>query len=350
MKKLSLAVAVAGALSASAANAAVISEFGNGVIVPYAYFDATENTVAGFNSSCAGTVFWIFFDVDTKHILDDEFPMTADDQESFIWSEDVAGQGVDGLTGYLNFVFDSNGNTNLDVGDQPCLAASALQVVLGQDVAFLPALPLYTKNPDAGLNGGNTGGDFGAADANGVYQIDPETLLDEDGVINLSAGANHGDVIYMRYFLDGGASTTIFFWSAQDISGTYTVQMYNTDQDRRSVNFVLPNAELNAIDPSTIVGKPADYVDGFIKWDLSAPNYPFGLDLDGVGRLYRDGTNNGVSYGDGIVTFSFIDAPAFNALQTIMNPVQLRESPDDNGNGVAVENQVRVRTTVAPQP
>lgn len=292
MKKTALALAVTGALGV-AAHAATVSEFANGVLVPYATFNGTSQTVAvGLTTCAAGNVFWTFFDQDTKHVTDGVIPMTANDQFAYIWSDPVnSGIGLEGQIGYLTFVLDTGGATQaLDTSDIPCLAGNAFDVdTAAKDVAYLPTLPL-----DASV------GDFGPPVA-GIYA--PNLAgLDENSIQRLEAGAHWGDFIYLRYFIDnaaGGNDTDIFIWSAQDVKGTYTVIMFDDDQNGKSVNLVLPHAELNIVDPETIVGRPNDFLDGFITWQV-----PTAVD------------------GNGVVSWSYIHSDSFGAVQTVVNPIE----------------------------
>jgi len=71
--------------------------------------------------------------------------------------------------------------------------------------------------------------------------------------------------------------------------------MYNDQQDRKSVNFNLKHDELDWFDPETIQGRPADFDEGFIAW-----NVPEAI--------------------TSVFSYSVIDAPAFGAVQTILNP------------------------------
>lgn len=109
----------------------------------------------------------------------------------------------------------------------------------------------------------------------------------------------------MRYFLDGGAKTNIVVWSTGNQKKSYTVNIYDDAQNPKSTNLVLAHAELDVVDPSAMVGRPANFVDGFVKWDASG--------------ILETGATAGVA-GDGASVFSYsvIDAPAFGAVQTVL--------------------------------
>ena len=294
MKKLALAVAVTGALGASATNAALVTEFANGVLIPHVQFDGGTDTAIGVTSCAAGVVYWTFFDADSKHVQDDAFRMTRNDQQNFTWSQ-VAGVDLDGELGYMVLVLDTNGDGALTSSDVPCLTGAAFQLYPGNDeVAFLPVPPLFEGN------------DFRDVATPGAL-----ALLDENSVTGATGAADTNDVIYNRYWIDnaaGGRDTAIVIWSAQSLKNqSFTVFMYNDDQDASSVNIDFPNAELNIIDPETIRGRNPNFLDGFILWDLSTAQY-------------RATTAGGE---DGVLSFSIIFDGTI-ASQTIVNPILRR--------------------------
>ncbi len=371
MKKLSLALAVAGALGVSAAQAAVVSEFANGVLVPYFTSHnpsgaapiagrVAQATAVGLTSCAAGTVYWAYFNPASQKILDGEFRVTANDQANVIWQNGdtlvvdgaTAGQfpGFNGFEGYFTFILDTNSNMRLDIGDQPCLSGAAFLIEpSANDVSVIPVLPLQAKNPDQGIPGTNTGGDFGPANVAGVFV--PDLLAPTNTtIVNLAAGARHGDQIYMRYFVEAGATTQIFVWSAQNLVNRYSVNVFNTNQQRFSATLILTNPELNVINPQNpaqLTSLAAGFTDGFILWDLASAEYTWGVE---TGRPFRFGQPNQVTYGDGVFSYSVIRSPVFGAAQTVINPIRLREAPDDNNNGTPLENTIRVRVTASPQP
>ena len=111
-----------------------------------------------------------------------------------------------------------------------------------------------------------------------------------------------------------GDTTEIVVWSAEDIGGAYTVNLYDDEQNRKSVNLVLPNAEQNTIDPSTITGRPASFVNGFIEWRTPDDD----SNNDGANDANDDYIDNGDD-GNGIVSYSVVHSVAFGARQTILN-------------------------------
>ena len=324
MKKHALTVAVAGALGVLSAQSATVTEFDNGVLVPFAIHggSALDSTAVGLTSCAAGVVYWAFWDVDTVNVLDGEFPMTAQDQFSYIWAEQSLGNFQD-QPGYLTFVLDTNrGNSSsfaaLDISDSPCLAGAAFQVDIGgaeRDVAFLPAIEL-----DA------SAGDFGPL-VSGVYEPNLQAL-DAESITDCQAcGANWNDVLYLRYFIDGapgGNDSSIIIWSSEDISGDFKVQIYDDDQNRISANMTLPNKELNILDPED----PASFGltvfpfnSGFVLWDLIDSRVPGnGIVLD------KEGDAPEFTPDGDITSFTIITSDNVGASQTVLNPILNRSS------------------------
>ena len=302
MKKLAISVAVAAAMGMTAANAATVSEYDEGVLVPHVVHNGDDDTTAvGLISRSKGTVYWAFLDVDSNHVIDSQFDVTANDMYSFIWSKESNGAFA-GEEGYLVFVLDTNKDSQLtsgSSGDTPNqLAGAAFQVKTGSnDVAFVPTMPLDIS-------------DFGG----GVSNL---TAMGVGTLVNLQAGisdtCNADYDVDMRYFIDGqdgGDDTKIVIWSAQDIKGTYVIQGFDADQNRRSMNLVLDNKELNIIDPEKDI-PGLTFTDGFLRWDV-----PCGKDASG---------NTAPS--NGVLTYSEISSQSFGAVQTIVNPFGTNVTP-----------------------
>jgi hypothetical protein len=313
MKKLGLAVAVATAMGATSAvvNAYNVGEYDNGLLVPYAAI--ADGTAVGLMTCWAGNVAWTYFDENTKHITDGVIPMTKNDMYSFIFSRE-AGIGLEAQKGYLVFVLDTegkysnvtNGNDlpdgDLDSYDNPCLAGNSFQLdVANQDVHF-----------------------------QGIENV---SAMDNDSLTALAWGAWWGDIVSMRYYIDnqpGGNDTKIFVWSVCKPPVSNTVNMYDDNEKVKSVNILLPNDELNIIDPETILGRPATFLDGFINWEVAAAQQPDSSVSDpaycdhgrgGPGRASDDTAENRKNRDyQGVVSWSFIYAPAFGAAQTLINP------------------------------
>ncbi|HQQ70253.1 MAG TPA: hypothetical protein PLL92_08075, partial [Alicycliphilus sp.] len=258
-------------------------------------------------------VFWTFFDQDSNHVTDGCFPMTAKDYEPFSWSS-ASGLGLENKRGYLVFAVGTNDGTTTAANacgashavlatSGAALAAAAFQVELAsKDVAFTPVIdgPL-TLNP-AGAN---------------LSSLGPDSLTGVAGAAPTNAQFS------MRYFLDGGANTRIAVWSVGNQKGTHTVNIYDDKQNRKSVNFALTHTELDWFDPAVIPGRPANFTDGFIEWQVGVPGDFVGSTS---GALANQGTN-------GAFVYSVIDAPAFGAIQSILGFHQLGGGSGGGGGG-----------------
>ena len=304
MKKFAMsAIAVAAVLGAGADKAYTSGTFSNGFVVPNVIKEANGATtsVGIINQSGANAaVYRTFFDQETNHVADGCFMMTDKDFEPFVWSE-KAGTGMDGFRGYLVFATGSTGanascNTNqLGVGTG-LIAGSAFYVdPVAKDVAFTPVIdgPL-TIAPTVNLS-----------------LMDASSLTAVTGAAQMANSPKFS----MRYYIDGaagGADTSIVVWSTGDQRGTHTVFMYDTAQNRRSVNFKLNHAELDWFNPEAIIGRPANFLDGFIEWQ------PLVTPADYRGAAGQDL----VTLGGSVFTYSVIAAPAFGAVQTILGAHQ----------------------------
>ncbi len=328
MKKLALSTAVAAAMGVTA-QAAVVSEYAVGLLIPNVIDEGGGKTTAvGIVSRFKGTVYWTFFDEDSNHVTNGQFDVTANDYHSFVWA-DEAGVGLANQRGYLVFLADTNAGPGCNAqpdgvidacDDVPAIAGAAGFWIPPNDVAFVPTFPI-TKidlsgnlvtpiNPTA-LGPGDV--DYLLAGANCV--AGSSSISGTIGTLTESITGPYNDDIDMRYFIDGAAGgndTNIAVWSAQDIQGTYTVNMFDDAQNRKSVNFTLDNKELNFIDVEALLGRPAGFADGFIRWDV-----PCGKDAKtGVAASWN-----------GVITYSEISAPQWGAVQSIVNPFGPNVSP-----------------------
>ncbi|MCK9516180.1 MAG: hypothetical protein WCZ18_07365 [Ottowia sp.] len=282
MKKLALtAVAAATMLAAGAANAYTSGTFSNGFVVPNVIHNGVgyTTTVGITNAGDATSVWWTFFDQDSGHVTDGCFPMTANDYYQYIWSSE-SGVGLENKRGYLVFASgpDDECTDSSGLSEGGLIGGHAFQVdVPNDDVAYTPVI-----DGDLTITGD-------------LSTMGPDSLTEVAGA------APVGDILYMHYYIDGapgGTDTRIFVWSTGDQSGTHTVNMYDDNQNRKSVNFELKFEELDNFNPETIAGRPADYTDGFIVWDTgTAP------DLDTTGSVF---------------SYSEIAAPGFGAVQSVL--------------------------------
>lgn len=287
MKKFAMAAVAAAAMTAGVAQAYTAGTFSNGVVVPNVIHNGpTDTTAVGLvnQSGAAKGVFWTFFDQNSKHITDGCFVMTDKDYMPFVWANE-AGGATAGLRGYLVFSLGA-GATCADVTPTAAatdlLAAHAFQVnTVSQDVAYTPVIdgPLTIAGADLTVLGA-------------------DSITAVAGAAQTAAGTE--PTFSMRYFLDGGASTNIVVWSTGIQKGTHTVNIYDDKQNRKSVNFDLKFDELDWFDPAPIVGRPANFTDGFIDWTAAL--------VDGTGAQIAGS----------VFTYSVISAPAFGATQTVL--------------------------------
>jgi len=227
--------------------------------------------------------------------------MTASDYHGFVWSSN-SGLGLSNQRGYLVFAATATNSTGTTLTTkctaEKFAAATSLQVIAGhafeynlsaKDVAYVPVIdgPLTIT---AGVSMNNIGATDITAVA-GAAQTGPSTKM------------------FLRYYIDGtvnsGDDTRIAVWSTGNHAKTYTVDMLNDAQDRKSVNFTLTRKELDFVDPETIVGREAAHKDGFIEWSVPS--------------LTSELTTNTTAAGS-VFSFSVISAPAFGAVQSILNP------------------------------
>ena len=302
-----LGTVLAAVLSSGGVHAYVIGNYSSGLLVPLTIHQGPGDTTAVglVTQGCdepgdptpGVTVYWTFFDVDSGHVTDGQIPMTDDDVYAFVWASE-AGLGLEGKEGYLVFAADTDGNGALDGFDAACLAGEAFQVVAADaDVAYKPVWPMNLL--DFGL--------FGVPDLTRMDATSVTTLI--EGAVDLP-GPGGNETLLMRYSVGGGDTTDLVVWSAEAIGGpevVFTVSIYDEAENRRSVNFALPHAEQNTIDPAAITGRPVGFVNGFIEW--RTPD-------DGAG----DYVDNGLADGNGLASYSVLHSAGFSARQTILNP------------------------------
>jgi len=295
MKKLAIAAAAVAALTAgTAAHAYTMGTFSNGFVVPNViHKGASYSTAVGLiNQSGAPVgVHWTFFDQDSNHVTDNCFVMTDRDYEGFVWANQ-SGLGLENKRGYL--VFAATASTTCGgskaLSTTAAISGHAFEYDLAaKDVAYVPVIdgPL-TTNGDA------------------LNVLGPRSLISVAGAVTASGSAK----LFMRYYMDGktgGDDTRIVVWSTGSHKGSYTVDMLNDKQSPKSVNFTLTQTELDFIDPETIVGRPADFLDGFLEWTPVLTNEATSVSTASVGSVF---------------SYSVISAPAFGAVQTILNPAK----------------------------
>ena len=338
MKKISLALAVTSALGASAANAAIVGEYGNALLVPWVTARPTNageinGTSVSLTSCAAGTVYWSYYNTASVKLIDSQFPMTKNDQRSIIWNDTEFGNGgfLD-QNGYMIFFLDTTGDGSLDLNDSTCLAGNAFYVdTVANDVAFVPTFPMNVAWEDFG-----SGADAGVPNLIDVPAAE---------ITGLWAGAQYFDTIHMRYFVDspvnpadGTDNTEIFVWTANRIGGARTIQQYDNTQSRFSLTLFLDNLELHILNPETNnnFSVISPYPDGFYEWTLDdAADLPA---FNAQGELTRPGFG-------GLATWSVVNSPRFQATQTLINPIFKPHIADGSGT-VETTNMTRERFSI----
>ena len=322
MKKFALAaVAAAAALAGGAASAYTVGTYSNGFVVPNVIDEGNGKTTAiGIinRTNSVVPVFWVFHDVDSKHVSDGCFPLTANQYKGLGWNQeneggetDLRGAGHEGKRGYL--VFAAGASTGSTTAATACkavgadvhnttalLSANAFQLDPGNhDVAVTPVIdgPLRI-NPAAALS------DLKEGD---VLNVGGAATITSD--LRLTARyANH---------VPTDSTSRVTVWSTGNHKGTHTVHVYDTKQSRRSTNFVLKNSELDFYDPAEMTGMPASHTDGFILWSpgelpSDAPTATAGAD---VPLANTTGTGS-------VFVYSTISIGSYGAVQTLLGAHQ----------------------------
>jgi hypothetical protein len=279
---IGLVVMLAMMFMAGQASAVTLGMYDTGQLVPKVYHDgACVDTVVGITCAKTGgcNVYWTFFDVDSTHITNGMISMSEDDYEPFSWMTE-SGFGLEGVDGYLVFTSGAAANSASATND---IFANAFMVDLaGNDLVFIPVVPLDIEDYASGVD---------------------IKFMDATSIVSLDNGTRPGQVLDIRYWIDPAycAITSIVFWSVCDVSGTYTVNIFNDDEEWKSLNFALPNEELNIIDPATFLGRPAGFIDGFIRYTV--PEDVCGVDSESRNDMF---------------VFSYVDSNLLGALQTLL--------------------------------
>ena len=312
MKKFALAAVAAAAMAGGVAHAYTVGTYSDGFVVPSVELTANGTTAVGIinRTNSVVPVFWVFHDQNSGHVLDGCFPMTANQYKGVAWGSDLGDASVAGLKGYL--VFAAGINTSGTAADAAAvcnagsvgtntaalLSANAFQVdTASSDVAVVPVI-------DGPLT-------LAAAPLNNLKDLSERSLVSIAGAAQVTPGT--GPVITARYAKGvAGAKTVVNVWSTGDHSGRHTVDIYNSQQQRTSTNFVLTKAELDLFDPSTMVGTTA-FTDGFIEWNAGKVPANF-KSVNGESAL---GTTSG-----SVFVYSTISLPACGAVQTLLGATQ----------------------------
>lgn len=314
MKKFAMAAVAVAAMTVGVAQAYTSGTFTNGAVVPNVIHNGgSQFTAVGLVNRSAKTVpvFWTFFDEDSNHVTDGCFTMTDNAYRGFNWLAE-SGLGLNNKRGYLVFAPGGNpanplalpaaqvttcANTSHDVG--ALISAHAFQVDTAEkDVAFTPVIdgPLNTAFAFPAVLGAGIVGD--------LTTMGPDSIGQVNGAAQSPVGGGGNAHFAMRYYLEGGASTNIVVWSTGRQNRSHTVNIFDNAQNRKSVNFDLKKQELDWFNPADIVGRPANFVDGFIAWNAN-------------GQL-RDAAVPPAAVNGSVFTYSVMNAPAFGAVQTVL--------------------------------
>lgn len=298
MKKIAIAAAVTAAFSAGAAHAFTLSEFANGFVVPHVVHNGPSDTTAvGIVAQNAAAIYWAFFDQNSKHVKDGCFTVTANQYKPFVWS-DNAGVGLEGQEGYLVFaVGDSADSTGKPIcagsaGLKPgsTIAGNAFQVNLNtQNADFVPVISGLTM-----------------ATGTNLTSMNADSLTGIAGAVQVGALTSP---LVLRYTIGNGDQTRIYLWSTGDLGGgtattakSYTINMYDDQQNRASLAVSMVHKELEVIDPSTIAGRPSSFTDGFITI--------------GQNELISNVGTSAYVFG-----YSMISSPYYGATQTLLGHI-----------------------------
>jgi len=263
-------------------SAVTLGMYDTGQLVPKVIYNGTNvDTVVGLQCRAVGgcDVYWSFFDDNSTHITDGMIKMTKDDYYGFSWRTE-SGMGLEGVNGYLVFTSGNNA-TALPTGTNDIFANAFMVDTASKDAVLVPVLPLTPADYDPAV-------DLRAMTATSI--------------VSLISGSVPGAVLDIRYWIDPAysATTQIVLWSVCDASGIYPVNMYNDKENRKSVNFKLPNKELNIVDPATLVGRPADFIDGFLRFPVPA------------------GACVAPEVANDMFVFSYVNSDVLGAMQTLL--------------------------------
>ena len=280
-----------------AAKFGVVSQ---GVLVPGVFYSSAQDTSAvGVTSLCpSAEVYWAFADQNDQVLDRGRFHLPQAQTRAFVLAQELGTEAA-GRFGTLAFVADANGDGELRTDDAPCLVAEAFHANLAsQDAVYIPVWP------------------FNASDIRGLPMLPPPpdgiehlSALDPNMLTTLHSGivdppGPGSNLVMARYSITGEDSTQLVVWSADDLSGSYQVDVSHANGTVGSVTLQLTHPHLNVIDVGSIPGFPANFTNG-----LLAAGIPDDADGDYV-DLHFDGT--------GLAVYTVIHSPALGAAQTIL--------------------------------
>jgi len=314
IRKLAVAAAI-GLAGSGAAQAVVLGEPGEGLLVPYVIYDTARqlNTLVGITTAAEigvaanvrglfapvpyptawnatlnvpvgpsyTALHWFFFDDRSVHLLDNDFPVTGDDWHGLDWGAIVQAQPaavqalLDGQLGYL-VIADERARDGVTASDVALYGDAAVIAGNWQSAAFVPVIPL-ADDPDIPGVGPHTApgvsddiiwGPGGIPAA--VSPVTAGTPRDDDG-----AG---GTVVRfdLRYFLDPAlnGTTNLVFWNDANEAAfaALPIEVFDTEENNGSFQVDFSN-EVNEVDASTLAwtthASAEGHVNsGFVRIDL----------------------------------------------------------------------------------
>lgn len=341
-KKLVVASAI-GTMGMGAAHAVVLGEAGEALLVPYVVYDTARqlNTLVGITTSAAvGTqslvrgsipaaanvqptqfnvagptytqLHWFFFDDNSVHMLDNNFPVTADDWHGFDWGSIVQAQpaavqaALDGQLGYV-VIADERARDGVTPSDVSLYGDAVVIAGNWQSAAFVPVVPLASDVNATGLVA--TGAAFNDIiwGAGGIpAQVSPlaaGTARDnDDGAL--------GDIVRvdMRYFLDPAlnGTTNLVMWNDANVAAyaNLPIEVFDTEENNGSFQLDFSD-EVNEVDASTLAWTTHTSAEGYVNSGFVRIDLPETVDAGGA-----DGPETS------FVAFSLIGfGTAANALQ-----------------------------------
>lgn len=255
-------------------------------IVPLARFgDDGETTAVGLTTNTSsGLVRWIFYDQNGLLLASGAKAVTQNRYNAFVMSSEV-GANLSGDIGFLLFCLDSNSDGSIDSDDVVGLSANAFQVeITEQDVAYLPTIPVFRSNLDA----------FSRENNFSEWQSMP--------VVNLSVGANSGDVIELQYLINGdtgsGEKSTFYIFSVDEPDSSDTMVLVGPGGQTITFPVALTKDHLNIVSVESIEGinNTSAVGSGLAYWAVTSdPRDSF--------------------------AFSIVKSPAFGATQTLLGNI-----------------------------
>lgn len=286
----------------SNANAITLGCYEEGVLVPVAWHNATEDTVVSLTSTCSGMVYWTFFSKDSDHLFDNSFHVTKNDLASFSLREELGCDLID-EQGYLVFSFGGNDTSVMTpIGGSNCLAGNAYIIdTANNDAIFIPVLPLDRR------------------DYNPAHDL---MAMWNNSIISAMYGTPPGRTVDIRYWVDPDycAETSMIVWTVGNMVGPRTVNVFDDSEHRVSLTMCWKYYELNIFDP-TNTGSSANTL---CDWDTRAD----AADFTAWPSSYVDGFMR-IQMPNWGIAWSYVTSPTIGAAQTMLAAEMCGQVGDD---------------------